>query len=72
MGTRREKSISEMLDDIDIKLTACSKAAAGMGDDMLVYLLDMAILHVRKKAVHLVGAAAIRSTASNPLTIAAQ
>ena len=54
MGHQRsEKSISELLDDIDVVLTGSSRAAARLEDDMPVYLLDMAIRHIRKKALQL-------------------
>ncbi len=45
-------SLSGVLDDLDETLTQSSKVAASMGDAFLVYVLDMAILHVRKKAIH--------------------
>ncbi len=32
-----------------------SKVAATLGDEFLVYLIDMAVLHVRTRAVHLEG-----------------
>ncbi len=43
----------EVLDDLDETLTNGSKVAASLGDEFLVYLIDMAVLHVRKKAIHL-------------------
>ena len=69
---RRERSISELLDDIDVKLTGSSKSAASVGDDMLVYLLDMAILHVRKKAVQILGVPEIYSVGPIGLPVAAE
>ena len=42
-----------VLDELDEVLTNSSKVAANLDDEFLVYLLDMAVLHVRKKAVHL-------------------
>ena len=42
-----------ILDDLDEALTNSSKVAATFGDELLVYLIDMAVLHVRKKAIHL-------------------
>ena len=44
---------AEVLDDLDETLTNSSKVAASLGDEFLVYLIDMAVLHVRKKAIHL-------------------
>ena len=43
----------EILDDLDETLTNGSKVAASLGDEFLVYLIDMAVLHVRTKAIHL-------------------
>ena len=51
---RHKKSLPKVLDEIDVRLTFSSKSAAAMGDVLLVYLLDMAILHVRKKAVRVI------------------
>ena len=42
-----------ILDDLDEALTNSSKVAATFGDELLVYLIDMAVLHVTKKAIHL-------------------
>ncbi len=42
-----------ILDELDEALTNSSKVAATFGDELLVYLIDMAVLHVRKKAIHL-------------------
>ena len=39
------------LDELDEVLTNSSKLAALMGDEFLVYLIDMAVLHVRKEAI---------------------
>jgi hypothetical protein len=44
--------VSDVLDDLDEALTQSSKVAASLGDDFLVYMIDMAVLHVRKKAIH--------------------
>ncbi len=44
---------AEVLDDLDETLTKSSIIAATLGDELLVYLIDMAVLHVRKKAIHL-------------------
>ena len=44
---------SVVLDELDEALTNSSKVAATLGEEFLVYLIDMAVLHVRKKAVHL-------------------
>ncbi len=44
---------AQVLDDLDETLTNSSKVAASLGDEFLVYLIDMAVLHVRKKAIHL-------------------
>lgn len=44
---------SVMLDELDEALTNSSKVAATLNDELLVYLINMAILHVRKKAAHL-------------------
>ena len=44
---------AEVLDGLDETLTNSSKVAASLGDEFLVYLIDMAVLHVRKKAIHL-------------------
>jgi len=41
--------------------TNSSKVSATLGDELLVYLIDMAILYVRKKAVHLEDDAGQRS-----------
>lgn len=40
-----------VLDELDEALTNSSKVAAALGDEFPVYLIDMAVLHVRKKAV---------------------
>lgn len=45
--------MSETLDDLDEALTQSSKVAASIGDEFLVYMIDMAVLHVRKKAIHI-------------------
>ena len=45
-------ALSIVLDELDEALTKSSGVAAALGDEFLVYLIDMAILHVRKKAVH--------------------
>jgi hypothetical protein len=44
--------LSVVLDDLDRELTKSSAVATAIGDSFLVYLIDMAILHVRKKAIH--------------------
>ena len=44
---------AEIIDDLDEALTNSSRVAATLGDELLVYLIDMAVLHVRKKAIHL-------------------
>ncbi len=44
---------SVVLDELDEALTYSSRVAASLGEEFLVYLIDMAVLHVRKKAVHL-------------------
>lgn len=44
--------LSSVLDELDEALTKSSGVAAAIGDGFLVYLIDMAILHVRKRAVH--------------------
>jgi hypothetical protein len=41
---------SIVLDELDEALTNSSKVAATLDDEFLVYLIDMAVLHVRKKA----------------------
>lgn len=48
---RADRRIAETLECLDIEITDCSKIAASIGDEFLVYLLDMAILHVRRRAV---------------------
>jgi hypothetical protein len=48
---RADRRISETLECLDVDITDCSKIAASIGDEFLVYLLDMAILHVRRRAV---------------------
>lgn len=50
---REYERITETLECLDIDITDCSKIAAGIGDEFLVYLLDMAILHVRRRAVRI-------------------
>lgn len=45
-------ALSVVLEELDEALTNSSKVAAAFGDELLVYLIDMAILHVRKIAVH--------------------
>jgi hypothetical protein len=45
--------MAEVIDDLDESLTNSSKVAATLGDEFLVYMIDMAVLHVRKKAIHL-------------------
>ncbi len=42
-----------VLDDLDEALTNSSKVAATFGDEFFVYLIDIALLHVRKKTIHL-------------------
>jgi hypothetical protein len=62
-GNRR--SLSTILAEIDITLTSSSKTAASIGDELLVYLIDMAILHVRTRAVNIApGSTALRILAS--------
>jgi len=51
---QRRRSRLEILEQMDVKMTWCSRAAAGMDDELLVYLLDMAIVHTRKQAASLV------------------
>ncbi len=46
-------ALSTVLDELDEALTNSSKIAATLGDELLVYLIDMAILRVRKSSVHL-------------------
>ena len=50
---RRQAARSSVLDALDETLTNSSKVAASLSDEFLVYLLDMAILHVRKAAANL-------------------
>lgn len=69
---RNQKSLSKLLDEIDIKLTSSSRAAAEIGDELLVYLLDMAILHVRKKAVRVAEAPKVNLVKSTRTLIAAE
>ncbi len=45
-------ALSVVLDELDEALTNSSKVAAALDDELLVYLIDMAVLHVRKKAIH--------------------
>jgi len=66
------KSLPEVLDEIDIRLTFSSKAAASMGDDLLMYVLDMAILHVRKKAVKTTEPPPFYSETPTPMLLAAE
>jgi hypothetical protein len=52
MASKRSNAqISDVLECLDIDITDCSKIAASIRDEFLVYLLDMAILHVRRRAV---------------------
>ena len=44
---------AKILDELDETLTNGSKMAASFGDEFLVYMIDMAVLHVRKIAIHL-------------------
>ncbi len=44
---------AKVLDNLDESLTNNSKVAASLGDEFLVYLIDMAVSHVREKAIHL-------------------
>jgi hypothetical protein len=44
---------AKLLDDLDETLTNSSKIAATFGDEFLVYLIGMAVLHARKAAIHL-------------------
>ena len=39
----------EALEKLAIELTDCRREAMSLGDDLLVYLLNMTIMHVRKK-----------------------
>jgi hypothetical protein len=47
------KWISHLLEDISVKLTLSSIAILSVGDELLVYLHDTFIFHVRKKAVRI-------------------
>ena len=42
-----------VFDKLDEALTNSSKVAATLDDKFLVYLINMAVLHVRKRAIHL-------------------
>ncbi len=54
MSTKsKERKKAQVLDDLDETLTESSRIAAAMGDDFLVYLIDMAVLCVRRKALGL-------------------
>ena len=44
---------SGVFDKLDEALTNSSKVAATLDDEFLTYLINMAVLHVRKKAAHL-------------------
>ena len=46
-------ALSTVLDELDEALANSRKIAAAINDELLVYLIDMALLEVRKKAVHL-------------------
>jgi hypothetical protein len=46
-----QKDLAVVLDDLDEGLTNSSKVAATLHDDFLVYLIDIAIIHVRRTAV---------------------
>jgi hypothetical protein len=46
-------ALSIVLDELDEALTSGSKVAAKLDDEFLVNLIDMAILYVRTKAIHL-------------------
>jgi hypothetical protein len=46
-------ALSTVLDELDEALTNSSKVAAALGDKLLVYLIDMAVLQVRTRAIHL-------------------
>ncbi len=45
-------ALSVVLDELDEVLTNSSNVAAALSDELMIYLIDMAVLHVRKKAVH--------------------
>jgi hypothetical protein len=38
------------LEKLDIALTRSKNEAVSLGDDLLVYLMSMAILHIRRKS----------------------
>ena len=42
-----------VFDKLDEALTNSSKVASTLDDKFLVYLINMAVLYIRKKAVHL-------------------
>jgi hypothetical protein len=50
---RRGSHMANVLDELDETLTNSSKMAGNLGDEFLVYIIDMAVLQVRKKAIHL-------------------
>lgn len=45
------KGILALLEDIELSLRRNSIRASSMGDTLLVYLIDMAVLQVRTKAL---------------------
>lgn len=52
---RSLESVAVVFEKLDEVLTNSSKVAAIVGDDLLVYFINMAVLHVRRKAAHLDG-----------------
>ena len=51
-GSDMASDMSIVLEKLDEALTNSSKVAAALGEKFLVYLIDMAVLHVRKSAIH--------------------
>ena len=44
--------LSAVFDELDETMTNSSKVAAALGDERLVYLIDVALIHLRKEAIH--------------------
>jgi hypothetical protein len=58
---------SAVLDELDEALANSSKVAAALSDEFLVYLINMAVLHVRKKAVQVKDVEEDRSTTNESI-----
>lgn len=65
---RGRKSISHLIEDIEVKLTLRSRAVVSVGDALLAHLLDTSFLHAKKIAVSTDESRGPNSVASTPIT----